>query len=122
MEKHRNNYIKIFGGINVKNSCSFFSIADDFSGVVEKFSRCGVSCGSYFLIVGLNTEIYGVVNLRIYSIYGKIETIKNSVFGHFSHRESCSLCKHNNLKPLFFRKSPSTDFLSSTAQKNEVFH
>ena len=106
----------------MKNSCSFFSIADDFSGVVEKFSRCGVSCGSYFLIVGLNTEIYGAVNLRIYSIYGKIETIKNSVFGHFSHRESCSLCKHNNLKPLFFRKSPSTDFLSSTAQKNEVFH
>ena len=39
---------------------------------------------SVFSRSGLNTEIYAV-NLGIQFEYGKIETRKNSVFGHFSH-------------------------------------
>ena len=38
------------------------------------------------LVFGLNTEIYGV-NLRIQSEYWKIQTRKNSIFGHFSRSE-----------------------------------
>ena len=43
----------------------------------------GVFSCSYFPVFGLNTEIYGV-NLRIQSEYRKIQTRKNSVFGHSS--------------------------------------
>ena len=46
--------------------------------------------GSYFPVFGLNTEIYGV-NLRIQSKYRKIQTRKNSVFGHFSRSVYCLL-------------------------------
>ena len=42
--------------------------------------------GPYFPVFGLNAEIYEV-NLRIQSKYGKMQTRKNSVFGHFSHSE-----------------------------------
>ena len=38
--------------------------------------------GPYFLVFGLNTEIYGV-NLRVQSEYWKIQARKNSVFGPF---------------------------------------
>ena len=48
-----------------------------------KVSKYGVFSGPYFLVIGLNTEIYGV-NLYIQSEYRKIRTRKNSVFGHFS--------------------------------------
>ena len=48
-----------------------------------KVTKYGVFSGPYFLVFGLNTEIYGV-NLRIQSEYRKIRTRKNSVFGHFS--------------------------------------
>ena len=48
-----------------------------------KVSKYGVITGPYFLVFGLNTEIYRV-NLRIQSGYRKIRTRKNSVFGHFS--------------------------------------
>ena len=40
--------------------------------------------GPYFAVFGLNAEIYGL-NLGIQSEYRKVRTIKNSVFGHFSH-------------------------------------
>ena len=50
---------------------------------VWKVSRYGVFSGLYFLVFGLNTEIY-VVNLHIQSEYGKIRTKKNFIFGHFS--------------------------------------
>ena len=56
----------------MKNSCSFSSVADDFSGVAQKISKYGVCSGSYFPIFELNTEIYWVVNLRIQPIYGNI--------------------------------------------------
>ena len=40
----------------------------------------------YFLIFGLNTEIYSV-NLRIQTKYRKIQTRYNSLFGHFSRSD-----------------------------------
>ena len=43
-----------------------------------------VFSGPYFTAFGLNTERYGV-SLHIQSEYGKMQTRKNSVFGHFSH-------------------------------------
>ena len=49
-----------------------------------KVSKNGIFSGPYFPVFGLNTEIYGV-NLYIQSKYGKMQTRKNSVFGHFSH-------------------------------------
>ena len=42
--------------------------------------------GPYFPIFGLDTEIFAV-NVFIQSEYGKIQTRKNSVFGHFSRSE-----------------------------------
>ena len=46
--------------------------------------------GSYFPLLGLNTEIYGV-NIRIKSKYGKMRIRKNSIFGHFSRSENVHL-------------------------------
>ena len=43
-----------------------------------KVSKNGVFSGLYFLVFGLNTEIY-CVNFRIQYKYGKIRTRKNSV-------------------------------------------
>ena len=51
--------------------------------------------GPYFLVFGVNTEIYGV-NLRIQSEYRKIRTRENSVFGHFSHSAWLNLSKSNH--------------------------
>ena len=48
-----------------------------------KVSKYGVISGPYFLVFGLNTEIYEV-NLRIQSEYRKKRTRSNSVFGHLS--------------------------------------
>ena len=48
-----------------------------------KLYKYGVFSGPYFTVFWLNTEIYRL-NLRIQSKYGKIQTRKNSVFGHFS--------------------------------------
>ena len=47
----------------------------------------GVFSGLYFPVFGLNTEIYSVI-LHIQSKHGKIWTIKNSLFGPFSHSNS----------------------------------
>ena len=51
-----------------------------------KVSKYGVFSGSYFLALGLNTEIFSV-NLRIQAKYSKKRTSKNSVLGHFSRSE-----------------------------------
>ena len=48
-----------------------------------KVSKYGNFSGPSFPVFGLNTEIYGV-NLRIQSEYRKMQTRKNSVFGHLS--------------------------------------
>ena len=53
-------------------------------------SKYGVLFGPYFPVFGLNTKIYGV-NLCIQSEYRKIQTRKNSVFGHFSRSEGQTL-------------------------------
>ena len=58
-----------------------------------KVSKYGVFSDPYFLAFGLNTESY-FVSLSIQSKCGKIQTRKNSVFGHFSrsaynHQLSC---------------------------------
>ena len=45
-------------------------------------SKYGVFSGPYFLVFGLNTEIYSINSTQ--SKYRKIWTKKNSVFGHFS--------------------------------------
>ena len=49
----------------------------------EKCPNAEFFSGIYFPVPGLNEKIYGV-NLRIQSKYGKMQTRKNSVFGHFS--------------------------------------
>ena len=48
-----------------------------------KVTIYGVFSGPHFPVFGLNTEIYEV-NLRIHSEHRKMQTRKNSVFGHFS--------------------------------------
>ena len=50
---------------------------------LREVSKYRVFSGPYFPVLGLNTEIYAV-NLRIQSEHWKIQTRKNSVFGHFS--------------------------------------
>ena len=50
---------------------------------LREVSKCGVISGLYFLVFGMNTEIYGL-NIRIQSEHRKIRTRNNSVFGHFS--------------------------------------
>ena len=51
-----------------------------------KLSKYGVFSGPYFLLFGLNTEIY-FVYLFIQSKCGKTRTRKKSVFDHFSRSE-----------------------------------
>ena len=48
----------------------------------QKISKCGVFSCPYFPVFGLNTVIY-LVKLSIHSKYGKIQTRKNTIFGHF---------------------------------------
>ena len=47
-----------------------------------KVSKYGLFSGPYFLVFGLNTEIFGV-SLRIQSEYRKMRTRNNFVLGHF---------------------------------------
>ena len=56
----------------------------DVYGTAWKVSKYGVISFPYFLVFGLNLEIYGV-NLRIQFEYRKMQTSNNSVFGLFSH-------------------------------------
>ena len=51
---------------------------------VKSVQIYGVFSGPYFPVFGLNTARYGV-SLHILSECGKIQTRKNSVFGHFSY-------------------------------------
>ena len=55
----------------------------------EKCPNTEFFFGPYFPAFGLNTEIYSV-NLRLQSEYRKMQTRKNSVFGHFP-RSGCFL-------------------------------
>ena len=52
--------------------------------------KYGVTSGPYFLVFGLNMDIYGV-NLRIQFEYKKIRTRNNSVFGQFSRNDMFKL-------------------------------
>ena len=52
-----------------------------------KVPKYGLFSGPYFPAFGLNMEIYSV-NLPIQSIYGRIRTRKNSVFGQLSRSEN----------------------------------
>ena len=52
-----------------------------------KVSKYGVFSSPYFIVFGVNSVIYEV-NICIQSEYGKTQTRKNSVFGHFSHSAS----------------------------------
>ena len=52
-----------------------------------KVSKYGLFSSPYFPVFGLNRVIYSV-NFRIQSEYGKIRTMKNSVFGNFRLNES----------------------------------
>ena len=56
-----------------------------------KVSEYGVYSGPYYPVFGLNTKIYSL-NLRIQSEYRKIQTRKNSVFGHFSRSDYHVIC------------------------------
>ena len=58
-----------------------------------KVSKYGFFSGPYFLVLGLNMEIY-IVNLRIQSQCRKKRTRKNSVFGHFSRSDIHTFRKH----------------------------
>ena len=62
----------------------FYKRANNWPYTAWKVSRYGVFSGPYFLAFGLNTERYGV-SLCIQSDWGKIQTRRTSVFGHFSH-------------------------------------
>ena len=55
--------------------------------IAWKVFRYGVFYGPYFPAFGLNTE-RSEVSLHIQPECGKIQTRKNSVFGHISHSES----------------------------------
>ena len=68
----RFNFLQCFFSFTVSKECTGW-----------KVSKCGGFSGPYFPAFGLNTEIYSV-NLRIESEYRKMQTRKNSVFGHFS--------------------------------------
>ena len=54
-------------------------------------SKYGIFSGPYFPEFGMNTEIYEV-NLCIQSEYGKIQTRKNSLIGHYSRSGYLNLC------------------------------
>ena len=65
-----------------------FSFESDTGGrfITWQVTKGGVFSGPYFLVLGLNTEIY-FVNFRIQSEYWKLRTRKNSVFGDFSRSD-----------------------------------
>ena len=63
------------------------SQADYKSYTARKVSNYGIFSGPYFPTFGQKTEIYEV-NLCIQSECGKIQTIKTSVFGHFSRSDN----------------------------------
>ena len=73
-------------------------------------STYGVFSVPYFPVFGLNTEIYGV-NLRIQSEYRKMQTRKNSVFGHFSRSETTMNKAKNFIK----------NFIKKTLVKKSIF-
>ena len=77
------NFIWRGGGLDEKGQANFWRWG---SGTAWNVSKYGVIFGPYFLVFGLNTEIYEVI-LRIQFEYRKIRPRNNSVFGHFSRNE-----------------------------------
>ena len=67
--------------------------------------------GPYFLVFGLNKEIY-IVNICIQSEYGKMRISKNSQFGHVSSSDnsfvSCRVLQEDG------RKKPVTERFMKT--------
>ena len=59
-----------------------------------KVSKYGVFSGLYLRVLGQNTERFSV-SLRIQSECGKMQTRKNSGFGHFSRSARLTFSKHN---------------------------
>ena len=80
---------KCFKLYQVKFMLTHFMLREKCSNADRVFS------GTYFPAFGLNTERYGV-SLRIQSKCGKIQTRKNSVFGHFSR--ILFLCPTKNIR------------------------
>ena len=76
----------------VKNAVIINLLNANVATTVQNVSKYGVFSGPYFPAFGLNTERHEV-SLRIQSECGKIQTRKNSAFGHFSG--SASYRNHN---------------------------
>ena len=72
----------------------------------ENISSYGILFGHYFVVLGLNTEIY-TVNLRIQSKYGKTLTRKNYAFEDFSH----------SLKNMITESMQFVSYLSNTVSQ-----
>ena len=72
----------------------------------ENISSYGILFGHYFIVLGLNTEIY-TVNLRIQSKYGKTLTRKNYAFEDFSH----------SLKNMITESMQFVSYLSNTVSQ-----
>ena len=84
-------HAEAFNFLILTEDCCFQSFRIDVSCRVSTAwieSKYGHFSGSYFPVCGPNTEIYSV-NLCIQSECRKIRTRKNSVFGHFSHSDTC---------------------------------
>ena len=71
---------------------------------LREVSKYGVISGLYFLVFGMNTEIYGL-NIRIQSEHRKIRTRNNSVFGHFSRSVGSSGNEIWSTKAIHLRSS-----------------
>ena len=81
--------------LDSKKNGSGLAGKDDPEYTAWKVSKYRAFSCPYFPTFGLNTERYGVseryrIALRIQSEYGKIQTRKNSVFGHILRSGSLS--------------------------------
>ena len=84
--------------------------------VVVPQKSCSDKSFPYFPVCGLNTDIYSV-NFRTQSIYGKIRTRENSVFGHFSYNEDISGQLFLLLKTLLEKSVPAFENISKMEKK-----
>ena len=77
-----------FGSVDIvwTYNNNFFTLPPGISHTAWKVSKYGVISGPYFLVFGLNTEIYSE-NLRSQSENRKTQTRNNSVFGRFSRSD-----------------------------------
>ena len=82
-----------------------------------KVSKYGVFSDPNFPIFGLNMESYSV-NFRIQSEYGKMQTRKNSTFGHSSHNENYHCFRNIYGNVLKYTKA-TIDWCSTKIDKNK---